>query len=82
MAADKSLARRPATDADITQTVWDIAEALGQLLRLSASSLKGVDTAPLRSIVSRIENRATEIGRGELASLLAEAHRRLRAEAS
>jgi hypothetical protein len=74
--------KRPATDADVAQTVWDIAEALGHLLRLSASSLQGVDSSPLRSVVSRMENRAGEIGRGDLASVLAEAHRRLRAESS
>lgn len=72
--------RRPASEADVTQTVWDIAEALGHLIRLSADTMTGVDSAPLRSVLSRMENRASELGRGDLASVLAEAHRQLRAE--
>ena len=71
---------RSAASADVDQTIWDLAEGFGHFLRLGATGLRGTDAKPLLAVLSRMEKRMREIGRGELASLLAEAHRRIKQE--
>lgn len=73
----------PGSQADVFQTVWDLAEGFALLARAAAPTMPGEVARSLAPLITRLQHRALLLERRELSDVLVAAGERvaLRAQA-